>query len=318
MKIIVLDGYALNSDLDWDLLKQVGDCTLYDRTGNDDEEIIKKIGSASIVLTHKTPIDAAVIEKASNLKYIGVMGTGYDVIDMSAANSKNIVVTNVPTYGTDAVAQYTFALLLEITSQVGIHNQLVHNNEWSHSSDFTFWAKPLIELKGKTLGLIGFGKIAQKVAEIAHSFSMNIIFYNHRPKDISQNWIKQVGFNELLEKSDIISLHVIQTTETINLISKAEIHKMKTGAILINTARGKLINEADLADALNNGKILAAGLDVVSSEPIKNNNPLLQAKNCFITPHIAWAPKETRSRLLDISINNLKSFLAGTVKNQVI
>lgn len=318
MKIIVLDGYALNKDLNWQLLNQLGECTFYDRTPVDDNnEILKRIGNAEIVMTHKTPLNDDVISNAPGLQYIGIMGTGYDVVDIKSAHKNNVVVTNIPTYASDAVAQFTFSLLLEVTGQVGLHNQLVHDNKWSNVPDFTFWDKPLFELKGKTLGLIGFGHIAQKVAAIAHAFSMHVIFYNHRPKNISEPWLKQVSLDELLQQSDVISLHVIQTPDTINLINKTTIAKMKNNVILLNTARGKLINEQDVANALNDNQIYALATDVVQKEPIINDNPLLKAKNCYITPHIAWAPLETRERLLTITINNLKSYLANQPINIV-
>ena len=319
MKIVNLDSYALNpGDLDWSPLKELGDCTFYDRTPvNDDNEILKRIGDAEIVLTNKTPLDEHVISTAPNLKYIGVTATGYNVIDTEAATKANIPVTNIPTYGTDAVAQFTFALLLEITSHVGLHNQLVHDGRWSSNPDFTFWAKPLMELQGKTLGLIGFGSIAKKVAEIGHAFSMNIIFYNHRPKTDLPNYVKQVSLEELYHQSDIISLHVPQTPETTEMINQEAISQMKDGVILINTARGGLISEKDVADALNDGKIAAAGVDVVQKEPIPADSPLLSAKNCYITPHIAWAPRETRNRLLGIVVDNLQAFLNGEKLNVV-
>ena len=319
MKIVNLDSYALNpGDLDWSPLKELGDCTFYDRTPvNDDNEILKRIGDAEIVLTNKTPLDEHVISTAPNLKYIGVTATGYNVIDTEAATKANIPVTNIPTYGTDAVAQFTFALLPEITSHVGLHNQLVHDGRWSSNPDFTFWAKPLMELQGKTLGLIGFGSIAKKVAEIGHAFSMNIIFYNHRPKTDLPNYVKQVSLEELYQQSDIISLHVPQTPETTEMINQEAISQMKDGVILINTARGGLISEKDVADALNDGKIAAAGVDVVQKEPIPTDSPLLSAKNCYITPHIAWAPRETRNRLLGIVVDNLQAFLNGEKLNVV-
>lgn len=319
MKIVNLDSYALNpGDLDWSPLKELGDCTFYDRTPvNDDNEILKRIGDAEIVLTNKTPLDEHVISTAPNLKYIGVTATGYNVIDTEAATKANIPVTNIPTYGTDAVAQFTFALLLEIASHVGLHNQLVHDGRWSSNPDFTFWAKPLMELQGKTLGLIGFGSIAKKVAEIGHAFSMNIIFYNHRPKTDLPNYVKQVSLEELYQQSDIISLHVPQTPETTEMINQEAISQMKDGVILINTARGGLISEKDVADALNDGKIAAAGVDVVQKEPIPTDSPLLSAKNCYITPHIAWAPRETRNRLLGIVVDNLQAFLNGEKLNVV-
>lgn len=319
MKIVNLDSYALNpGDLDWSPLKELGDCTFYDRTPvNDDNEILKRIGDAEIVLTNKTPLDEHVISTAPNLKYIGVTATGYNVIDTEAATKANIPVTNIPTYGTDAVAQFSFALLLEITSHVGLHNQLVHDGRWSSNPDFTFWAKPLMELQGKTLGLIGFGSIAKKVAEIGHAFSMNIIFYNHRPKTDLPNYVKQVSLEELYQQSDIISLHVPQTPETTEMINQKAISQMKDGVILINTARGGLISEKDVADALNDSKIAAAGVDVVQKEPIPTDSPLLSAKNCYITPHIAWAPRETRNRLLGIVVDNLQAFLNGERLNVV-
>ena len=319
MKIVNLDSYALNpGDLDWSPLKELGDCTFYDRTPvNDDNEILKRIGDAEIVLTNKTPLDEHVISTAPNLKYIGVTATGYNVIDTEAATKANIPVTNISTYGTDAVAQFTFALLLEITSHVGLHNQLVHDGRWSSNPDFTFWAKPLMELQGKTLGLIGFGSIAKKVAEIGHAFSMNIIFYNHRPKTDLPNYVKQVSLEELYQQSDIISLHVPQTPETTEMINQKAISQMKDGVILINTARGGLISEKDVADALNDGKIAATGVDVVQKEPIPAHSPLLSAKNCYITPHIAWAPRETRNRLLGIVVDNLQAFLNGEKLNVV-
>ncbi|MDN2453188.1 D-2-hydroxyacid dehydrogenase [Lactobacillus sp. UCMA15818] len=319
MKIVLLDGYELNKDLDWGLLQELGDCTLYDRTPvNDKNEIIRRINSAEIVITHKTPLDDEVISQAPQLKYIGIMGTGYDVVDIKSAHKNKVVVTNIPTYASDAVAQFTFSLLLEVTSQVGLHNRLVHENKWAQVPDFTFWDKSLLELKGKTLGLIGYGHIAQKVAKLGHAFSMKVIFYNHRPKNVTETWAKQVPLDELLKRADVISLHVIQTPETINLINKDSLDKMKKGVILLNTARGKLVNETDLTNALNKDKIYAYATDVVQKEPIAKSNPLLKAKNCYITPHIAWAPHETRERLLDITIDNIKAYLSDEPQNIVL
>lgn len=319
MKIVNLDSYALNpGDLDWTPLKKLGNCTFYDRTPiDDDKEILKRIGDAEIVLTNKTPLDKKTIISAPNLKYIGVTATGYNIVDINAAREAGIPVTNIPTYGTDAVAQFTFALLLEITSQVGLHNNLVHEGRWTTNPDFTFWVKPLMELKGKTIGLIGFGSIARKVAEIACAFSMNVIFYNHRPKTGIPDYVKQVSLDELYQNAEIISLHVPQVPETTGIICRESIAKMKDGVILINTARGGLINEEDVAQALNNGKISAAGIDVAQKEPIPAESPLFTAKNCYITPHIAWAPRETRNRLLEIAIDNLKAFLNGNEINVV-
>lgn len=318
IKIVLLDGYALNRDLDWSALKKLGECHFYDRTPvNDTQKILARIGDAEIVLTHKTPLTKAIIGKAPNLRYIGVMGDGYDVIDVEAASARGIPVTNVPIYATDAVAQFTFALILEITSHVGIHNRLVHEGRWEASPDFTFWAKKLTLLAGKTLGLVGYGRIAQKVASIAHAFSMKVVFYDRRPKTHDNQMSQQVSLKELLTTADIISLHVRQAPETLNLIRRETIEQMRPGVIIINTARGKLINENDLALALNQGKIAAAGLDVSQQEPIQPDNPLLTAKNCYITPHIAWAPYETREKLLALTIANLTAFLKGTPQNVV-
>ena len=318
IKIVLLDGYALNRDLDWSALKKLGECHFYDRTPvNDTQKILARIGDAEIVLTHKTPLTKAIIGKAPNLRYIGVMGDGYDVIDVEAASARGIPVTNVPIYATDAVAQFTFALILEITSHVGLHNRLVHEGRWEASPDFTFWAKKLTLLAGKTLGLVGYGRIAQKVASIAHAFSMKVVFYDRRPKTHDNQMSQQVSLKELLTTADIISLHVRQAPETLNLIRRETIEQMRPGVIIINTARGKLINENALALALNQGKIAAAGLDVSQQEPIQPDNPLLTAKNCYITPHIAWAPYETREKLLALTIANLTAFLKGTPQNVV-
>lgn len=318
IKIVLLDGYALNRDLDWRALKKLGDCHFYDRTPvNDTQKILSRIGDAEIVLTHKTPLTKAIIGNAPNLRYIGVMGDGYDVIDVEAASARGIPVTNVPIYATDAVAQFTFALILEITSHVGLHNRLVHEGRWAASPDFTFWAKKLTLLAGKTLGLVGYGRIAQKVSSIAHAFSMKVVFYDRRPKTHDNQMSQQVSLKELLTTADIISLHVRQAPETLNLIRRETIEQMRPGVIIINTARGKLINENDLALALNQGKIAAAGLDVSQQEPIQPDNPLLTAKNCYITPHIAWAPYETREKLLALTTANLTSFLKGRPQNVV-
>lgn len=320
MKIVVLDGHALNpGDLSWDGFEKLGDrFTLYERTSfTDKDEIVERIGDHEIVITNKTPLDEEILNRTPNVKYIGVIATGYNVVDTEAARKRNIPVTNIPAYGTDAVAQFAFALLLEIASQVGLHNASVHEGEWEKSIDFTYFKHPLMELAGKTMGLIGYGRIAQATAEIAHAFNMKVIFYNHRPKKPQGDWIKQVSLEELYKESDVISLHVPQTKETEEMIDKKAIARMKDSVILINTSRGGLINEADVAKALNEDKIKALGADVVSSEPIKSNNPLLKAKNCYLTPHIAWAPTEARQRLMDIAVDNLASFIAGEAKNVV-
>ena len=318
MGIVLLDGYKLNNDLDWSALQAVGDCDLYDRTPVDDaDEICRRIGDAGLVITHKTPLRAEVIGRLPNLRYIGIMGTGYDVIDIEAARGRGIVVTNVPTYAESAVAQFAFSLLLEVTGQVGLHDRLVHEGTWSRVPDFTFWERPLFELKGKTLGLVGYGHIAQQVACMAHAFGMRVIYWNHRPKRADQPWAEQVELDDLLRTADAVSLHTIQTPETIGLINERRLALMKPTAILVNTARGKLVVEADVAASLNVGKLYAYATDVVGKEPISPDNPLLTAKNCYITPHIAWAPRETRQRLLDITVENLKAYLAGEPQNVI-
>lgn len=319
MKIVVLDGYALNpGDLSWQGFEKYGDVTVYDRTSfTDKQEIISRIGEAEAVLTNKTPIDEEVLAAVPNLKYIGVVATGYNVVDIEAASKRRIPVTNIPAYGTDAVAQFTFALLLEIANQVGVHNESVHQGDWQRSDDFTYQKTPLMELQGKTMGLIGYGEIAQATAKIAHAFNMEVIYWNHRSKEPQAEWAQQVSIDELYQRSDVISLHVPQTADTQEMINRESIAKMKDGVILLNTARGGLLDEAAVATALNERKIFAAGVDVVSSEPMAEDNPLLAAKNCFITPHIAWRPLETRERLMGIAVDNFAAFLDGTNKNVV-
>lgn len=318
MKIVVLDGYALNpGDLSWEEFEKFGEVQRYDRTSyTDKQEIIQRIGKADVILTNKTPIDEEVLQAVPQLKYIGVLATGYNVVDLAAARKRGIPVTNIPSYGTDAVAQFTFALLLEIVNQVGLHNESVHQGDWQRSEDFTYWQTPLMELSGKTIGLIGYGEIAQAVATIARAFKLKIIFWNHREKN-SPDWAEQVSLQELYQQADIISLHVPQTEETVQMINQAAIDQMKTGVILLNTARGGLLDELAVANALNEGKIYALGADVVSKEPMTKDNPLLEAKNCFLTPHIAWAATETRKRLMKIALENLTAFLAGEEKNIV-
>ena len=322
MKIVVLDGYTLNpGDLSWDELGKLGDLTVYDRTtfnqGND-ELIIERIGEAEIVFTNKTPLSREVISKVPNVKYIGVLATGYNIVDVEAAKEFGITVTNIPTYGTDSVAQMVFALLLEICHHVAAHSEAVKNGEWTNNPDWCFWKYPLIELAGKTMGIIGFGRIGQAVSRIAQAFGMKVLAYDkYQNKDLESDTLKYVELDQLLANSDVISLHCPLFDENKGMINKNTIAKMKDGVIIINTSRGPLIVEEDLAEALNSGKVYAAGLDVVSVEPIKADNPLLKAKNIFITPHIAWAPKESRQRLMDIAVNNLKKFLEGCPVNVV-
>lgn len=319
MKIVVLDGYALNpGDLSWQGFEELGEVTVYDRTSyTDKQEIIERIGGAEAILTNKTPITADVLKACPQLTYIGVLATGYNVVDLAAAKEQGITVTNIPSYSTNAVAQATFALLLEVTNQVGHHNRSVHQGDWQTSKDFSYWQTPLMELAGKTIGLIGYGAIAQAVATIAHAFQLKVIYFNHRPKPAQADWAKQVSLAELYQEADIISLHVPQFPETEKMIDRTALAQMKSSAILINTARGGLIDEAAVAEALQTGQIAALAADVVSKEPIAADNPLLQAPNCYLTPHIAWAPVETRRRLMGIAVANLSGFKAGTPQNVV-
>lgn len=314
MKAVVLDGYALNpGDLSWKELEELVDLTVYDRTAP--EAVLTRIGDAEIILTNKTLITEEVINNASNLKYIGVLATGYNVVDIEAARRKNIPVTNVPQYSTNAVAQLVFALILEICHNVGYHSSAVKKGRWSNSKDFCFWDYPLMELTDKTIGIIGYGSIGKRVAEIAQAFGMNVLVYNRSQKEKVIG--KQVGLDELFATSDIITLHVPLTTDTKNLINKDTINKMKDGVIILNTARGPIINEQDLCDALNSGKVYAAGVDVSCTEPINSDSPLLKAKNIFITPHIGWAPFEARKRLMKIVVENIRSFLNNCPINVV-
>ncbi|WP_067149006.1 D-2-hydroxyacid dehydrogenase [Pseudotamlana agarivorans] len=319
MKIVVLDGYTLNpGDLSWEGLEKIGDLTVYDRTKFESEVILKNIGNAEIVFTNKTPLTKEVIQKAPNLKYIGVLATGYNVVDVEAAKSRDIIVTNVPEYSTKSVAQFTMALLLEMCHHVGKHNQAVQNGTWSSSPDFSFWNHPLIELDGKTLGIIGFGNIGQATAKIAQAFGLNILTYSRtKYPELESETCKFVSLDELLNNSDIISLHCPLFPETKHIISKANIDKMKDGVMIINTSRGPLIHEGDLKTALNNDKVSSAAIDVASVEPIEAINPLLSAKNCIITPHIAWAPIEARTRLMKTAIENLEAFIAENPVNVV-
>ncbi|MBJ2357686.1 D-2-hydroxyacid dehydrogenase [Sphaerochaeta sp. S2] len=313
-KIVILDGYTENpGDLSWDGFAELGDVTVYDRTPSD--LIAQRIADADIVITNKTPLTAETIKNAEKMQYIGVLATGYNVVDVQAAKERGVVVTNIPTYGTDAVAQFVFALLLEICHHVQHHSDAVKEGRWSKAPDFCFWDYPLIELVGKTMGIIGYGRIGQATGRIAKAFGMKVIAYDsYQNPELKDDY---VSLDTLLSESDVIALHCPLFPETEGIINKESIAKMKDGVILINNSRGPLIVEQDLADALNSGKIAAAGLDVVSSEPIKEDNPLLQAKNCLITPHISWAPKESRQRLMDIAVANLRGFLSGARQNVV-
>jgi len=319
MKIVILDGYTENpGDLSWAGLEALGDVTVYDRTPVDaDEEIIRRIGSAEIVYTNKTPIDRRVMDACPQLKFISVLATGYNVIDVEYAREKGIVVSNIPTYGTDSVGQFAIALLLEICHHIGHHNKAVHAGKWAENPDWCFWDYPLIELAGKTMGIIGFGRIGQKTGTIAKAIGMKVLAYDEYPNDAGRKIGTYVTLDELLAESDVIALHCPLFPSTKGIISRQTIARMKDGVIILNNSRGPLVVEQDLADALNSGKVYAAGLDVVSVEPIRDDNPLLKAKNCIITPHISWAPVEARQRIMDMSVDNLRQFLNGTPVNVV-
>ena len=317
MKIVVLDGHTENPGaLSWSGLEDLGDLKVYDRTPMDEDEIIRRIGDCEAVYTNKTPITENIIKSCPKMKFVGVLATGYNIIDTDAARRYGVTVCNIPTYGTDAVAQYTFALILEVCHHVGAHSDSVHSGKWARSVDFCYWDYPLIELKGKTLGIIGTGRIGMAVAKIAAAFGMNVIAYSRTQRENSDG-VKYVPLDTLFEKSHIISLHCPLTPETEGIISGDNIEKMKDGVIIINTGRGQLIDENALASALKSGKVYAAAVDVVSKEPIEETNPLLLAPNCIITPHIAWASKESRQRLMDIAVDNLRQYIAGRPQNVV-
>lgn len=320
MKIVVLDGYTENpGDLSWDGLRQLGELTVYDRTSlTDKAEIVDRIGEAEIVITNKTPIPKDVLDECPNIQYIGLLATGYNVVDYVTAKQKGIPVVNIPSYGTDAVGQFAIALLLEICHHIGHHSHAVQQGRWENNADWCFWDYPLIELAGKKMGIIGYGRIGQATGRIAQAMGMNVLAYDsYKNPDLECDTCKYVELDELLKEADVIALHCPLFPATEGIINKDNIAKMKDGVIILNNSRGPLIVEEDLANALNSGKVYAAGLDVVSSEPIKGDNPLLHAKNCIITPHISWAPKEARQRLMDIAVNNVKAFLEGNPVNVV-
>ncbi len=315
MKIVVLDGYTLNpGDLSWDGIKNFGDCTIYDRTPP--EKTVERAKDAEAVFTNKVVFNREVISQLPKLKYIGVLATGYNVVDLEVAREAGIVVTNIPAYSTASVAQMVFSHILHIVQNVSKHADSVKKGDWANSVDFSYHLTPQAELAGKTLGIIGFGQIGQAVAKIGLAFGMNILFSNRSKKEATPN-ARQVDLDTLLSESDFISINCPLTPENEKFINKSAIEKMKTSAILINTGRGLLINEKDLADALNSGKIAGAGLDVLSTEPPDSGNPLLSAKNCYITPHIAWATTEARERLMEIATANLKAYLEGNPQNKV-
>ena len=314
MQIVILDGYTENpGDLSWAGLEALGELTVYDRTPKDDpEEIIRRIGGAEIVFTNKTPLTAQIFARCPQIRYVGLLSTGYNIADIDAARRRGIPVTNIPSYGTDAVAQAAMALLLEITNQVGRHAAAVRQGRWSACEDFCFWDTPLMELSGKTMGVIGFGRIGQAMGRIARAFGMEVLAAGSRPTEQGLAIARYVSLDELYARADVISLHCPLFPQTERMINESSIAKMKDGVILLNTGRGQLICEDALAAALRSGKVRAAGLDVLSQEPPDADNPLLTAPNCFITPHIAWAARESRQRLMDTAVDNLRQFLNGT------
>lgn len=309
MKIVILDGYALNpGDISWDELKKVGKVEVYDRTPKD--KVVERSKGADMILTNKTPVSKEAIGELPDLKYIGVLATGYNIVDVATAKQNRIVVSNVPAYGTYSVAQLTFALLLELCHHMQQHSEAVMNGKWARSRDFSFWDFPLIELAGKTIGIIGFGDIGQKVADVATAFGMKVMAVSRtQTNQLHRSNFKWAARDELFEKADVISLHCPLTPETQGIVNKNNLKKMKASAFLINTSRGGLVIENDLADALNQNIIAGAGLDVLSTEPPPADNPLFHAKNCIITPHIAWATKEARERLMEVTVNNINAFL---------
>lgn len=316
MKIVALDGYAANpGDLSWDELKALGECVIYDRTAP--EEVLERAADAEVVLTNKVVITADMMAALPQLKYIGVMATGYNIVDIDAARERGIIVTNIPSYSTASVAQMVFAHILNIAQQVQHHSEAVHQGRWTASKDFCFWDTPLIELRGKKLGIVGLGHTGYTTARIAIGFGMEVYAYTSKSSFQLPPEIKKMELDQLFSECDVISLHCLLTDKTRELVNAARLKLMKPTAILINTGRGQLVNEQDLADALNNGQIYAAGLDVLSQEPPKADNPLLTARNCYITPHIAWASAAARERLMGILLDNLKGYIEGKVINNV-
>ncbi len=316
MKIVNLDGYTTNpGDLSWDWLGNYGEYKVYDRTAP--EQIVERAKDADILIINKSVITAQMLENLPNLKFVGLQSTGYNVIDCKAARARNITVSNIPAYSTTGVAQLVFAFILQVSDNVSLHSDAVHNGEWCKCPDFCFWKTPLTELDGKTIGIIGFGSIGRRVAQIANAFGMNVEVFTPHPKPDEYKNVNFVDFDTLLSDSDFITCHCPLTEKTENLIDKTAIDKMKKSAVVINTSRGPVVNDEDLADALNSGKIKAAGVDVLRVEPPEKENPLLLAKNCYITPHIAWAAYETRARLLGILEQNIKAYIDGEPINVV-
>lgn len=319
MKIVVLDGYTENpGDLSWGGLEKLGELTVYARTSlTDENEAIARIGDAEIVLTNKTPITKRVIDACPNMKFIAMLATGYNVVDVAYAKEQGIPVSNVPVYGTYSVSQFAIALLLEICHHIGHHSQTVFEGKWEHCQDWCYWDYPLIELDGKTMGLIGLGNIGRHTAQIAGALGMRVIAYDAWQNDAGRKVAEYVELDTLFAESDVIIVHMPLLPFNTGLINKENIAKMKDGVIFINNSRGQIVIEKDLADALNSGKVAAAGLDVVSTEPIRGDNPLLKAKNCIITPHMSWGAKESRQRIMDCTIANTQAYIKGAPINVV-
>ena len=316
MKIVVLDGGTLNpGDLSWDAFKAFGEIDIYDVTPED--KVIERSRQADVLIVNKIVLDKNTLSQLPKLKYIGVTATGYNVIDVKSAREKNVSVTNIPTYGTQSVSQMVFSLLLELCQHVGHHSQTVQDGKWSACSSFCYWDYPLVELAGLTMGIVGYGRIGRATAKLAKAFDMNVIAYDAYADKMNNIDVPFVEIDELFAKSDTISLHCPLSPENKGMVNSRRLSLMKESAFLINTSRGPLINEQDLADALNSGKIAGAGLDVLSIEPPKSDNPLFNTKNCYITPHIAWATLSARERLMQTAVENVKAFIEGNLINVV-
>jgi glycerate dehydrogenase len=315
-RIVVLDGFTLNpGDLSWSELERLGDCAIYDRTP--DGEVVSRAARAQIVLTNKTVLSREQIARLDSLEYIGVLATGFNIVDTAAARERRVPVTNVPAYGTRSVAQMTFALLLELAQRVGHHSGTVRQGRWSQSPDFCYWDYPLVELDGLTLGIIGYGRIGRAVADLGRAFGMRILVHTRTTPQQPIEDARFAGLDELLSLSDVVSLHCPLTGENRHLINRERLGRLKASAFLLNTSRGGLVDEVALAEALNSGRLAGAGLDVLEKEPPAADNPLYTAKNCFITPHISWATRAARARLLNVAVENVRAFLEGKILNQV-
>lgn len=316
MKIVILDAYSVNpGDLSWKGLEELADVEIYDRT--DPEEIVQRCKGAEIILTNKVVLDASVLGQLPRLMYIGVLATGYNVVDLEVASRQSIVVTNIPSYSTDSVVQMTWAHILNMTNSVNYYARHNRKGKWCLSHDFCYWDAPIHELAGKNIGIVGLGNIGSKVAATAYAFGMNVLAVTSKRKENLPEWVEAVDMDELLERSDVVTLHCPLTASNAGMVNAEFLGKMKKSALLINTGRGGLVNEQEVADALNDGVIAGYGTDVASQEPMKSDNPLLFAKNCFVTPHIAWATVEARTRLIEICVENVRAFLANEPINQV-